>query len=122
RAHPPTTRRSSDRMGDAGRRSRAISTEGRRIGAERPTQRGGSIHLLETIKAAAPHQSARKQSSTSAMAFAADDLRTAVKEGRESNLVLFCVDASGSMAARKRMEQIKTAILSLLMDAYQRRD
>lgn len=109
-------------MGDAGRRSRAISTEGRRIGAERPTQRGGSIHLLETIKAAAPHQTARRQSSTSAMAFAADDLRTAVKEGRESNLVLFCVDASGSMAARKRMEQIKTAILSLLMDAYQRRD
>src|SRR5699024_5360792 len=43
-------------MGDAGRRSRAISTEGRRIGAERPTQRGGSVHLLETIKAAAPHQ------------------------------------------------------------------
>lgn len=109
-------------MGDAGRRSRAISTEGRRIGAERPTQRGGSIHLLETIKAAAPHQMARKQSTSSAMAFAADDLRTAVKEGRESNLVLFCVDASGSMAARKRMEQIKTAILSLLMDAYQRRD
>jgi magnesium chelatase subunit D len=36
--------------------------------------------------------------------------------------VLFCVDASGSMAARKRMEQVKTAILSLLLDAYQRRD
>ena len=36
--------------------------------------------------------------------------------------MLFCVDASGSMAARKRMEQVKTAILSLLLDAYQRRD
>jgi magnesium chelatase subunit D len=36
--------------------------------------------------------------------------------------VLFCVDASGSMAARRRMAQVKTAILSLLLDAYQRRD
>ncbi len=46
----------------------------------------------------------------------------ATREGQESNLVLFCVDASGSMAARKRMEQVKAAILSLLLDAYQRRD
>ena len=36
--------------------------------------------------------------------------------------MLFCVDASGSMAARKRMEQVKAAVLSLLLDAYQRRD
>ena len=46
----------------------------------------------------------------------------ATREGHEANLILFCVDASGSMAARKRMEQVKTAILSLLLDAYQRRD
>ncbi|MFT3873008.1 MAG: VWA domain-containing protein [Nocardioides sp.] len=45
-----------------------------------------------------------------------------MREGREANLVLFCVDASGSMAARKRMTQVKTAILSLLLDAYRRRD
>ncbi len=56
------------------------------------------------------------------MRFAADDLRVAVKEGRESNLVLFCVDASGSMAAHRRMAAVKTAIVSLLTDAYQRRD
>ena len=46
----------------------------------------------------------------------------AVREGQESNLILFCVDASGSMAARKRMGEVKTAILSLLLDAYRRRD
>ena len=56
------------------------------------------------------------------MRFRAGDLRVATREGQEANLVLFCVDASGSMAARKRMEQVKTAILSLLLDAYQRRD
>src|SRR5690606_31051588 len=50
------------------------------------------------------------------------DLRRAVLEGRESNLVLLCVDASGSMAARRRMAQVKTAVLALLLDAYRRRD
>jgi magnesium chelatase subunit D len=50
------------------------------------------------------------------------DLREAVHKGRESNLVLFVVDASGSMAARQRMRAVKAAVLSLLRDAYQRRD
>ena len=36
--------------------------------------------------------------------------------------MLFVVDASGSMAARQRMSAVKTAVLSLLLDAYQRRD
>src|SRR5690606_1885590 len=45
-----------------------------------------------------------------------------IREGRESNLLVFCVDASGSMAARRRMVQVKTAVLSLLTDAYRRRD
>ena len=52
----------------------------------------------------------------------ASDLREAVREGREGNLVLFVVDASGSMAARQRMSAVKGAVLSLLTDAYQRRD
>jgi magnesium chelatase subunit D len=51
-----------------------------------------------------------------------NDLREAIREGRESNLVLFCVDASGSMAARDRMCAVKAGVLSLLLDAYQRRD
>ncbi len=51
-----------------------------------------------------------------------DDLRQATREGREGNLVLFVVDASGSMAARQRMSAVKGAVLSLLLDAYQRRD
>jgi magnesium chelatase subunit D len=51
-----------------------------------------------------------------------EDLREKVREGREGNLILFLVDASGSMAAKKRMGAVKSAVLSLLADAYQRRD
>jgi magnesium chelatase subunit D len=68
-----------------------------------------------------PHQVDRGRTA-GPLRLRADDLRVATLEGRESNLVLFCVDASGSMAARRRMEQVKTAVLSLLLDAYQRRD
>ncbi|NYE36663.1 magnesium chelatase subunit D [Nocardioides cavernae] len=105
--------------GESGKRSRALTSNGRRAGND-PTGAGG-LHLVETIRAAAPHQRARGREG-GRIRFEQQDLRTARREGREANLVLFCVDASGSMAARKRMEQVKTAILSLLLDAYQRRD
>ncbi len=108
--------------GEAGRRSRAITSQGRTVGSAPLVGRsGGSVHLTATVRAAAPHQLARGRTGAGLL-LRHDDLRIAVKEGRESNLILFCVDASGSMAARKRMEQVKTAVLSLLMDAYQRRD
>lgn len=110
-------------QGAAGRRSRAITSTGRRIGAGAFT--GADLHLPATIRSAAPQQSARGREAGrngGRLRLAAEDLRSAVREGRESNLVLFCVDASGSMAARTRMEQVKTAILSLLLDAYRRRD
>ena len=57
-----------------------------------------------------------------ACVLARGDLRRAEREGREGNLVLFVVDASGSMAARKRMTAVTGAVLGLLRDAYQRRD
>ena len=94
---------------------------GRTIGST--TARSGRtarVHLPATITAAAPHQQARGR--TDRLLLHTSDLRAAVAEGRESNLVLFVVDASGSMAARRRMEAVKTAVLSLLLDAYQRRD
>ncbi len=107
--------------GEAGRRSRAITSTGRTVGAS-PFGHGGSgLHLPGTIRAAAPHQRGRGRTD-GGLRLAASDLRRSITEGRESNLVLFVVDASGSMAARRRMESVKTAILSLLLDAYQRRD
>ncbi|RIJ77175.1 putative cobaltochelatase [Nakamurella silvestris] len=108
--------------GEAGKRSRAITSSGRTIGAELPVgEAHGAVHLVATIRAAAPHQRARNHQGQG-ISVRRSDVRMAVREGRESNLVLFCVDASGSMAARERMEQVKTAVLSLLLDAYQRRD
>lgn len=50
------------------------------------------------------------------------DLHEKVRVGKNANLILMVVDASGSMAARKRMELVKGTVLGLLEDAYQRRD
>jgi magnesium chelatase subunit D len=107
--------------GQAGRRSRARTTAGRRTGATPLAAAGAGIHIIETVRAAAPYQAERGRTSGK-LVLRAEDLRRAVREGRESNLVLFVVDTSGSMAARERMTQVKTAILSLLLDAYRRRD
>ncbi|HET6152045.1 MAG TPA: VWA domain-containing protein [Marmoricola sp.] len=105
--------------GTPGRRSRARASSGRRVGAMPGDS--GSLHLVETLKAAASKQATRVRDGDR-VDVRSEDLRVAVREGREANLVLFCVDASGSMAARKRMTQVKTAVLSLLLDAYRRRD
>jgi magnesium chelatase subunit D len=50
------------------------------------------------------------------------DLHAKVKAGRQGSLILFVVDASGSMAALQRMEAVKGTVIALLRDAYQRRD
>ncbi|MGW3394639.1 putative cobaltochelatase [Streptomyces hydrogenans] len=107
--------------GAAGRRSRARTQNGRTTGATRPQGTLTKLHLSATVRAAAPHQRARGRSGAG-LVVRRDDLRQAVREGREGNLVLFVVDASGSMAARRRMGAVKGAVLSLLLDAYQRRD
>ncbi|MBU8548989.1 putative cobaltochelatase [Streptomyces sp. Babs14] len=107
--------------GVAGRRSRARTEHGRTTGARRPRGALTKLHLAATVQAAAPHQRARGRSGRG-LVVRRDDLRQATREGREGNLVLFVVDASGSMAARQRMGAVKGAVLSLLLDAYQRRD
>lgn len=50
------------------------------------------------------------------------DLHDKVKSSKQGNLIVLVVDASGSMAAQQRMEQVKATVLGLLHDAYQRRD
>jgi magnesium chelatase subunit D len=107
--------------GATGRRSRAYTDGGRTVGARRPRLVLRDLHLNATLMAAAPYQ-VRRGRSGAGLVLDRADLRERRREGRESNLVLFLVDASGSMAARRRMEAVKGAVLSLLLDAYQRRD
>jgi magnesium chelatase subunit D len=50
------------------------------------------------------------------------DVRNKVRKRKVSASIVFCVDASGSMAASTRMQATKTAVLELLVGAYQHRD
>jgi magnesium chelatase subunit D len=109
------------RGGAAGRRSRTEGGTGQTTGSRQPRGPLSHLHLTATLRAAAPHQAARGRSGAGIVVRRAD-LREAVREGREGNLVVFVVDASGSMAARQRTGAVKGAVLSLLTDAYQRRD
>jgi magnesium chelatase subunit D len=107
--------------GERGRRSRAVTDSGRTVGVQPPSVREGKPHLVATLRAAAPHQRGRGRSGPG-LVLHKGDLRYARREGNEGNLILFCVDASGSMGAKARMREVKAAVLSLLLDAYQRRD
>ena len=103
--------------GAPGRRSRACNTSGRVVTATDGDEAGAhGLHLFATLLAAA------ENSGPGRLRPQPDDVRRAVREGREGNLVIFVVDASGSMAARDRMAAVSGATLSLLRDAYQRRD
>jgi magnesium chelatase subunit D len=105
--------------GPLGRRSRIRGEHGLAVGDRVPEGRARDVALAATVRAAAPMQLAR---GGAAFEVRSMDLRENVREGREGNVVLFLVDASGSMAAKDRMSAVKGAVLSLLSDAYQRRD
>jgi magnesium chelatase subunit D len=74
-----------------------------------------------TLRAAAPYQAIREKGNL-ALAISDPDLRYKVREKRIGRHILFVVDASGSMGADQRMAETKAAILSLLVDAYQKRE
>jgi magnesium chelatase subunit D len=99
--------------GNPGRRSRARNRSGAVVTATDAPEQGHGLHLFATVLNAAGNGRLRPQP---------EDVRRAVRVGREGNLVIFVVDASGSMAARDRMSAVSGAALSLLRDAYQRRD
>jgi magnesium chelatase subunit D len=107
----------------AGRRSRTRTDRkrGRYIQARPVHGKTNDIAFDATLRAAAPHQVEREHGE---MAFAVrpEDIHEKVRVKRASNLVLFVVDASWSMAVAERMTATKGAIMSLLTDAYQQRD
>ena len=81
----------------------------------------GDLALDATIRAAAPYQLSRDKNGL-AIAIREADIREKVRQRKYANLLVFVVDASGSMGASKRMTETKGAILSLLKDAYVKRD
>jgi len=83
---------------------------------------GDDLALDATLRAAAPHQLRRQVENNLAVCIKKPDIRCKVREKRVGNFLLFVVDASGSMGAQARMVATKGAILSLLLDAYQKRD
>ncbi len=118
------TRRGSGRRS----RSRISQKQGRYIKSV-PAGAGvdNDIALDATIRAAAPFQRGRAErtgpaGSGLAVHLTPADVRVKIREKRIGNLLLFVVDGSGSMGARGRMTASKSAILSLLLDAYQKRD
>jgi magnesium chelatase subunit D len=114
-----------------GRRSKAHSRSfaGHYVAAEAPREQTRDLALDATLRAAAPYQRTRRAGEREsgrvcfpALLLEPGDLRTKVRETRMGNLIVFVVDASGSMAARDRMVAAKGAVLSLLLDAYHKRD
>ncbi len=111
------------RQGGKRSRSRTERKSGRYIQA-RPA--GGKTYDLAfdaTLRAAAPYQKERvEQRKRLAFAIQSSDFQRKIRVKKTANLILFVVDASWSMAVAERMSATKGAILSLLTDAYQRRD
>ncbi len=79
------------------------------------------IALDATIRAAAPKQAYREKNG-SALAIEKSDFRQKLRRRMVGNTIVFVVDSSGSMGAARRMTETKGAVLSLLMEAYQKRD
>ena len=111
----------------SGRRATTVSgtSAGRYVGARVPDGSASDLALDATLRAAAPYQQSRQQASGSdaaALLIEPWDVREKVRETHTGSLILFVVDASGSMGAQRRMVAVKGAVMSLLLDAYQRRD
>ncbi|GAB4429535.1 MAG: hypothetical protein Kow0031_10100 [Anaerolineae bacterium] len=107
----------------AGKRSytKTDRKRGRYIQARPARGRPRDVAFDATLRAAAPYQQQRDRTDR-ALAVEKQDIHDKVRVRRAANLILFVVDASWSMAAAERMEATKGAIMSLLLDAYQRRD
>jgi magnesium chelatase subunit D len=116
------------RRNTSGRRARSVSDarRGRYVRASSPSDpaQAGDVALDATLRAAAPHQRARKAESAdeNGLALRPSDVRVKVRERAVGTTILLVVDASGSMGAAERMRAAKGATFSLLRDAYVRRD
>lgn len=113
-----------DRKPRVGTGKRTLTKSARKSGRylyATAVRRNDDLALDATIRAAAPCQPFREKHNV-AIAIRPGDIREKVRQRRVSNLLVFVVDASGSMGVQSRMTETKGTILSLLRDAYVRRD
>jgi magnesium chelatase subunit D len=101
--------------------SQTPDRRGRYVRAE-PKAKVNDLAIDATVRAAAPMQKERGRRHGERLILERPDLRQKVRERKIGNLIVFVVDASASMDAEQRMAATKGAILSLLQDAYVRRD
>lgn len=102
-------------------RGRRNVAQGRAAGSyvrATPTKQAGGLAVDATVRAAAR----RGALIDGKLAIEPADFHYKERTGKTGTLILFVVDASGSMAARRRMETVKAAVLSLLQNAYEQRD
>ncbi len=115
--------RMTRRYGGRRSRTRTDRKSGRYIQARPAEGDTSDLAFDATLRAAAPYQKQRtEQRKRVAFAIQSSDFQRKIRVKKTSNLILFVVDASWSMAVAERMAATKGAIVSLLTDAYQRRD
>ena len=130
---PEATETFNLRRIDLPRQRRLRKQGGKRSASQTPDRRGryvraepkakvNDLAIDATVRAAAPMQKDRGRLPGERLRLERDDLRQKVRERKVGNLIVFVVDASASMDAEQRMAATKGAILSLLQDAYVRRD
>src|SRR5258706_386325 len=130
---PDATEMFNLRRIDLPRQRRVRKQGGKRSASQTPDRRGryvraepkakvNDLAIDATVRAAAPMQKERGRLHGERLKLEREDLRQKVRERKVGNLIVFVVDASASMDAEQRMAGTKGAILSLLQDAYVRRD